>query len=141
MPYDDRYKIYNQNASIVGYDPSYKTWGFGWGFERILYSKVTVMPNRLNEKKMMSYGLRFMHLNKEMELDKDFNLLSKFHFEYGKRWKGKRYFFVGASLNYFMLEQEAIVKDYHIKSVVIETGKFFDLNSFLWPGYSVGLQL
>src|SRR6187551_608541 len=138
MPYDDRYKIYNQNALILGYDPSHKTWGFGWGFERILYSKFVVMPHRLNEKKVMSYGLRFMHLNKEMELDKDFNLLSKIHFEYGTRWKGKRYFFVGASLNYFLLEQEAIVKNYHIKSVVIETGKMFDLNSFLWPGYSVG---
>lgn len=141
MPYDDRYKIYNQNPLIIGYDPHYKTWGFGWGFERILYSKFSVMPHRLNEKKTMSYGLRFLHLNKEMELDKDFNLVTKFHFGYGKRWKGKRYFFVNASLNYFIVEPEDAIDNYHIKSLVIASGKFFDWNSFIWPGYSVGIQL
>ena len=65
-----------------------------------------------------------------MKVDKDFNLLSKLHVEYGKRWKGKRYFFVGASVNYFLLEQEAVIKNYHIKSAVITSGKLFDLNNF-----------
>ncbi|HOX81751.1 MAG TPA: hypothetical protein PLS08_01880, partial [Chryseolinea sp.] len=135
------YKIYNQNALIVGYNPFEKTWGFGYGFERILYSKFSVMPHRLNEKKVFSYGLRFLHLNKEMKIDQDFNLLTKLHVEYGKRLKGKKYVFANASLNYFMMEPEGSVDNYHIKSLVIDTGKIFGLNSFVWPGYGVGIQL
>ncbi|MEO7988429.1 MAG: hypothetical protein ABI663_02750 [Chryseolinea sp.] len=141
MPYNDNYKIYNQNALILGYDHSLQTWGFGYGFERILYNKVSMEPIPPNEKRMIGYGIKFLHLNKEMKIDQDFNLLSKLHVEYGKRWKGKRYFFVSASVNYFLLEEEAVIKDYHIKSAVITTGKFFDLNSFIWPGYAIGLQI
>ncbi len=141
MPYNDNYKIFNQNALIVGYNPSEKTWGFGYGFERILYSKFSVMPHQLNEKNVMRYGLHFLHLNKEMKIEKAFNLLTKLHFEYGKRLKGKKYVFVSASLSYFMMEPEGSVDNYHIKSLVIDSGKIFALNSFIWPGYGIGIQL
>lgn len=141
MPFSDANKIYNQNALILGYDPSFHTWGFGYGFERILYNKFSVMPHRLNEKRLISFGIKFLHLNREMKIDKDFNLLTKLHVEYGKRWKGKRYFFVSASINYFLMEQEGSIKDYHIRSVVIDSGKLFDFNGFFWPGYAIGLQI
>ena len=141
MPYNDNYKIYNQNALIVGYDHWLQTWGFGYGFERIMYNKVSMEPRPENESRMISYGIRFLHLNKEMNIDQDFNLLSKLHIEYGKRWKGKRYFFVSASINYFLMEQEGSIKDYHIRSVIIDSGKLFDFDGFFWPGYAIGLQM
>ncbi len=141
MPYNDRYKMFNQNALILGYDPFFNTWGFGYGFERILYSKFSVMPHKLNERNTMTYGLKFLHLNKKMSFDKSFNIVGKLHLEYGKRLKGSKYIFVSASINYFLLEQEQVITDYNIKSAVLESGKFFDLNSFIWPGYAIGVQL
>ncbi len=68
-----------------------------------------------------------MHRNREMNLDRSFNLLNKVHFEYGKRWKGSRYIFVSVFLNYLLLAQEQVTADCYIKSAVFKSGKFLIL--------------
>jgi hypothetical protein len=138
MPYHDDWKIYNQNALILGFDPFFRTWGFGYGFMKILFNKFTVRPHILNEKKMISYGVRFMHLNRDLSFDKSFNVLTRLHCDFGKRFSSF-YLFGGLSLNYFLSEssEENI---YAVRSVKVR-GKISGLNSDVWPGYSIGLQL
>ncbi len=140
MPYHDSNKIFNQNMLLYGVDPFNKTWSFGYGFEKVLYNKWTTMPHPNNERRVITYGISFLHLNRTMSLDKDFNLVNKLHVEWGKTRFGM-YFFVGASLNYFVYEPEVVLGDFNIRSGVIEAGKLFSKNSAVWPGYSVGVQL
>ena len=141
MPFAANNVIYNQNALIAGYNPSQKTWGFGYGFEKILHNKSSMNPkDPRNRIRMMSYGLRVVRLNREMNLDKKFNLVSRLHAEYGRRVKG-RYVFVGAALNYFLHNREVEMSEYRIQSAIISTGNLFNKKAELWPGYSVGFQL
>jgi len=138
MPYNDSYKIFNQNALILGYDYFQKTWGFGYGFQKVLYNKFVVMPHKLNERKMITYGIRFIHLNRDMTVDRNFNLITRLNVDFGKRWKST-FIFAGVSLNYF-LQQPEDGDVYNINSLVIDTGKVGNLVSAIWPGYNVGLQ-
>lgn len=141
MPFDDKNQIYNQNSLIVGYDPFQETWGFGYGFQKVLYNKSSMLPtDRNNRKRIISYGIRFLHLNRKLEFDRSFNLLNRLHVEYGKRFMG-RYVFVGASFNYFLRDAEVSADSYKINSLKISTGKFFDFESDFWPGYSIGVQI
>lgn len=121
----------------MGYDPIQETWGFGYGFQKILYNKSSMLPtDGNNRKKQMSYGVKFLHLNRTLNFDKSFNLVNRFNFDFGKRWRSM-YLFVGASLNYFLYKPQ---DDYKIKSIKISTGEIFKLSSDLWPGYSFGIQ-
>lgn len=44
----------------MGYDPIQETWGFGYGFQKILYNKSSMLPtDGNNRKKQMSYGVKF----------------------------------------------------------------------------------
>jgi hypothetical protein len=144
MPYNDTWKKLNQNALIAGYDPRFQSWGFGYGFMRIMLNKVAMMENPdrpVNAKHMLSYGARVMHLNQSKSFDKSFNLLTRLHFEYGyRKWFGWHYF-AGISLNYFVHEQEELTGIYHIAAPVIEAGKIGKLFGSFWPGYSVGIQI
>jgi hypothetical protein len=64
MPYSDFNKIYNQNALIVGYDYWKEIWGFGYGFQKMLYNKHSMLPNDLlNERRVINYGIKWIHLN------------------------------------------------------------------------------
>jgi len=139
MPFDARNQIFNQNALILGYDPLMDTWGFGYGFMKILYNKNSMLPTDLNNRKrVITYGIRFLHLNRDMSLDRSFNLLNRFHLEYGKRWKG-HYLFVSVSVNYFLCEEES-GDVYKIRSAKFDAGKAFGLSTEIWPGYGVGIQ-
>ena len=143
MPYNDSWKKLNQNALILGFDPRYDTWGFGYGFMRILLQKV-VMLDKLdaprNERHMISYGGRLMHLKRSMSYDRSFNLLTRLHVEYGYKKKfGPRYF-AGVSLNYFAHESTDVAGDYHIAAPVVALGNAGDVLNSLWPGYAVGIQ-
>jgi len=139
MPFDARWQIFNQNALILGYDPFQDTWGFGWGFMKMRYNKNSMLPTDThNRKRLISYGARFLHLNRDMSFDKSFNLLNRFHFEYGKRWRG-HYVFVGASLNYFLREEES-GDVYNIRTAKIDSGKLFGMSTEIWPGYGIGIQ-
>jgi hypothetical protein len=138
MPFDDSNQIFNQNALILGYDPFRETWGFGYGFQKNLYNKFSVRPSPLNRKRLISYGLKLLHLNRTLSFDDSFNVLSRFNFDYGKRWRFL-YVFAGLSINYFLSETGG-EEDYNINTVKISTGKVAGLNSEIWPGYSVGIQ-
>jgi hypothetical protein len=143
MPYNDRWKKLNQNALIAGYDPRYQSWGFGYGFMRILLNKVSMIekPDRpRNAKHMISYGARVLHLN-STKSDPTFNLLTRLHFEYGyKKWFGWHYY-AGLSINYFVHDAEQGASVYHINAPLLEAGTIGKMFSTLWPGYSLGIQL
>lgn len=140
MPLDDQNKIYNQNALIFGFDPILKTWGFGYGFQKVLYNKSSILPtDKRNMKRQILYGIKFMHLNHDGVFDENFNLLSRLNFDLGMRKFGG-YIFAGLSLNYFMYTGETTIDVYKIRSEVLAGGRPFDLNANFWPGYSLGYQ-
>ena len=58
-------------------DPIEETWGFGYGFQKVLFNKFSTRPHELNRKRVITYGMKFMHLNRDMSFDKTFNLLSR----------------------------------------------------------------
>ena len=138
MPFEGRHQTFHQNALIAGYDPFHSTWGFGYGFQKIMYNKASMLPTDPgNRKRQIAYGVKFLHLNRTLSFDKSFNLLSRFNFDFGKRKFGSKYLFAGASLNYFLRKPQ---DDYQIKSFRISTGEVFKLAGEFWPGYSLGLQ-
>lgn len=138
MPFDDANQIFNQNALIVGYDPYRETWGFGYGFQKNLYNKFSVRPSPLNRKRIITYGLKFLHLNRTLSFDDSFNVLTRLNLDYGKRWRFL-YVFAGLSLNYFLSEADE-KGGYSINSFRISAGKLGSLDSDIWPGYTVGVQ-
>lgn len=138
MPFQGRNKKFNQNALILGHDAVRNTWGFGWGFMKILRNKHSMLPiDKLNERRMISYGLRFLHMNRARMIDRSFNLVSRVHVDYGRR-KRFGYVFAGLSVNYFLQEEEG--EPYAFRSSTVSTGKWAGLNSTVWPGYAVGVQ-
>lgn len=139
MPFEDSNQIFNQNALIVGYDHSQNTWGFGYGFQKVLYNKKSVAPSEDNKKRMMDYGIKLFHLNRTLSVDKSFNVLTRVNFDYGRRWHSK-YIFAGMSLNYFLHESTADIEEYKIRSVILLSGNAFGSVFNLWPGYEIGLQ-
>lgn len=138
MPFLDNEKIYNQNSLIVGYDHWNKNWGFGWGFQKVSFNKVSVAPNPGNERRVITYGIRFMHLNRELSFDKAFNLLNRLNVDYGIRWRSK-YVFAGLSLNYFVREKED-EKVYKVNSVEFLKGSISGMAASFWPGYAIGMH-
>jgi hypothetical protein len=139
MPFNDRNQIFNQNALIVGYDPINSTWGFGYGFQKVLYNKVVMYGSPLNKTRVITYGLKGLHLNRSLSFDQAFNLLTRLNVDYGERWRGK-YWFVGLSMNYFMHERSELITDFKIRSASLSAGKFPGLAAHAWPGYELGVQ-
>ncbi|HEY0743819.1 MAG TPA: hypothetical protein VGD40_20280 [Chryseosolibacter sp.] len=140
MPYADLNKIFNQNVLILGYDYWRDTWGYGYGFQKILYNKHSMNPKDvLNERRVINYGLKFIHLNRNKTFDKVFNLVTKLNIEMGKRYGGK-YLFGGMSINFFVYKEQDGTVPYEFYTIALNTGKVFDLESLLWPGYTVGVQ-
>jgi hypothetical protein len=146
MPYWDNNKKQNQNALIVGYDHWKNIWGFGYGFQKVLYKKSSMNPkDKNNELRMMTYGIRFIHLNRDTKVDKTFNMITRLNFDWGKFKWGKKYktyyWFIGASLNYYLFDSGTETEVYTVQSVQIPAGKLFKMNAEFWPGYNVGVQL
>lgn len=102
MPYHDRFTIYNQNSLIVGHNNINGVWGIGYGFQKVLYSKASMLPVPANEKTMLSYGVNFIHLSgKPFKLDNTFNLLTRINGSAGIRLS-IIYLFAGMSVNFFV---------------------------------------
>jgi hypothetical protein len=141
MPYSDQNKIFNQNALILGFNPLNNLWGFGYGFQKILYNKFAVRPHALNEKRVISYGVKFIHLNHARTFDRAFNIVNRFNVDYGKRLSGGIYLFVGISLNYFIYDAEDGEEPYSVQSLKLASGKVLGYSTNFWPGYSVGVQI
>jgi hypothetical protein len=142
MPFFDRNLKHNQNVLILNYNNTNDAWGFGYGFQRMLYNKVAMMPRRppapQNGTRVMNYGIKFIHLNRELKLDRTFNLVSKVNFDYGIKFRWM-YFFCGLSVNYFLHEDKHPV--YEISRITTRSFKVFGINSEIWPGYAVGVQI
>lgn len=140
MPYGDLNKIFNQNALILGYDHWRNSWGFGYGFQKVLYNKHSMLPtDPKNEKRVIHYGVKFIHMNRNRSVDKVFNLVTRLNVEIGKRYGGK-YLFGGLSVNYFLYKPQDGIEPYSFQTVTVDTGRIFDLESILWPGYTAGVQ-
>lgn len=139
MPYDDSNQIFNQNALILGFDAFRDTWGFGYGFQKVLYNKASIMPSPLNKRRLINYGIKFLHLNRSLSFDDSFNLLTRLNLDYGRRWRFL-YIFAAISLNYFLHENEESEDVYKIRSVKVSTGEMMGLNGEFWPGYAIGIQ-
>lgn len=102
MPYHDRFIIYNQNSLIVGHNTINGAWGIGYGFQKVLYNKASMLPVPANEKTMLSYGVNFIHLSdKPFKLDNMFNLVTRINGSAGIRLS-IIYLFAGTSVNFFV---------------------------------------
>lgn len=140
MPIYGRFKVLNQNALIYGrnidgrFNDQIK-WGIGYGFQKVLLNKASLIAgDPRNQKVQLSYGLRFVHLNKTKKLMKDLSLLSRIHSEVGGRFIGI-YWFAGLSINAYMHKGEAL-------SIPLELSRGRGkINHQLWTGYSFGVQL
>lgn len=139
MPYEDKNQIFNQNALILGFDPATGMWGFGYGFMKMLYNKSSMNPkDKFNRKRMMTYGVKFIHMNKDRKFDPTFNMLTRLNLEYGiRRWPG--YIFISASLNYFLQNTEH-GNFYEMKRAVTSFQQSSNLQGSFWPGVGIGFQ-
>lgn len=140
MPYYDRNQIFNQNALIVGYDYQLKTWGFGYGFQKVLYNKASLKPSPDNKKRVISYGAKVMHLNRSMSFDKSFNILTGLNVDIGKRF-GFVYLFAGISANYFLYDGNENANIYKVRSITYDMRDLSRWKAMIWPGYAAGLQV
>ena len=145
-PYDESNKKLNENALIFGYNPGDKTWGFGWGFQKVLFNKFSSKPNHpLNELRQMTYGVRFLQLNhKWMKVDKNLNLVTRLHFEWGR--KGRKvlksvYRYAGLAMNYLVDDPVSADNPFTIRSKTFNVGRIGKHRMTFWPGYSLGLML
>lgn len=146
QPYWDLNKKQNQNALILGYDYWKQIWGFGYGFQKVLYHKSSMNPkDKNNEKRVITYGVRFIHLNEGMAFDDRFNLVTRFNFDWGTFKIGRKYlsyyWYAGLSLNYFIYDDAADTDVFAVRSFQIDAGNFFDFKAMFWPGYNIGVQL
>jgi hypothetical protein len=145
MPYWDSNQQLNQNVLIIGYDRWNETWGFGYGFQKLLYSKSSMNPKDVeNKKRVITYGVRWLHLNRSFSFDKTLNLVTRLNFDWGKFKWGNRYksyyWYVGASLNYFIYEDDQ-ENTYSISSWKLASGTLSEFSTICWPGYNIGIQL
>ena len=140
MPYNQSNKKYNQNALILGINSLENIWGFGYGFQKLLLNKFDMTGNPKNGKRIVSYGLQLQHLNTSGTLEKAFNLLTKLHFEYGKRKFGL-YFFGGISINLYVDKPTEETKTYLPNNIKSWSSTLLGYNGSIWLGYSFGIQL
>lgn len=139
MPLDGRFKVLNQNALIYGRNVDSRfndqiKWGIGYGFEKVLLNKASMSAyDARNHRLQLSYGLRFIHLNKSDKLDRELSLLTRFHAEVGVRFLDI-YWFAGAGFNMYLFKGDAL----NIPSE-ISSGSGI-VGHQLWPGYSFGIQ-
>ena len=140
MPYLEQNKKMNQNALIVSVDPFRDTWGYGWGFQKILYNKRSIRPfDQRNEKRMITYGIRFLQLNRSMTIDRDLNLVTRVNFDWGRK-KKFFYWYLGVAVNY-MVSEETEESDFLIQSFEIRMPRLWGKEGRIWPGYTFGIQI
>lgn len=144
MPYEGNNKIVNQNALLFGYNALKEIWGFGYGFQKVLYDKKTMLPASRNpalqnEKRLLRYGIKFIHLNKLWSVGKDFNLVSRLNIDYGRKFKGM-YIFVGTSLNHLIADVHSTLDPGIFYRYDIKESAASRYKNSLWLGLESGLQ-
>lgn len=143
MPLSGKFQVYYQNALIVGYD--YQStgngefaWSAGYGFERMMYNKNSMSPHDpKNKRYFISYGVRFLHLNKEKKYDSTLSLLTKAHSEIGFRFSSSKYIYSGISLNYFVTKDGIPLH----RPLELARGQSRRNSYQIWPSYTVGVQI
>lgn len=143
MPIHERTKKVNQNAILFSYNKDPRSnqplWALGWGFERLHYNKNSMSANDPNnEKKFISYWVKFQHLNFEEDLQSRINLLSKIGMSYGRLFRNKLftcYLFASVTANAF-LGNETRTLDSESNPLALSQD-----NQLFWPGYELGIHL
>ena len=144
MPLHDRTKKLNQNALIFTFNPEELRegdrpyWSLGYGFERLHYNKNSMSKGDFNnEKKFISYGLKFQHLSYERQIARKLSLLTKLNLTYGYKIRNKLwtfYLFGSATANaYFADVQERPNRD--------GLATYSQDRYALWPGYELGIHI
>lgn len=134
MPFEGKNQVYYHNSLIVGSNPSTELWAFGYGFQRLMYNKVTPMPSPANKTRVMAYGgrLRYLYHQNTSNL---FNLLSSLNFDFGKRYGGF-YLYASATVNYFIFK--GAFEELPRWSAVAHGSEGKNSHA-VWPGYGVGI--
>lgn len=136
MPFEGKNQIYYSNSLIVGSNPVRDLWAFGYGFQRLLYNKVTPMPSPANKTRVVAYGVRFRYLYNSNTIN-SFNLLSALNLDYGKRF-GSMYVFGSATVNYFVFHDTSF-DGLPAWSSTLRAGVEGKNSQAIWPGYAVGV--
>ena len=84
FPLTDRYQKFNQNALTLSYNPSSMRedrpqWAFGVKFERLMYIKYTMVPQRggpQNKAYFLSWSAGLQHVNWAREIEPNLSLLN-----------------------------------------------------------------
>lgn len=136
MPFEGKNQVYYHNSMILGSNPSKDLWAFGYGFQRLMYNRVTTMPSPENKKRVMAYGVRFRYLY-HSDSANAFNLLSTLNFDYGKRYGGF-YIYVSVTANHFLFSDNRFegLPGWAASVNNNETGKN---SQAVWPGYGIGV--
>lgn len=143
MPISGRFMIMRVNSLIYSFNPfddieSEFEWSVGYGFQQVLYNKSSQSKNdKRNKKYFISYGLRFLHLNKDKKFNPDLSLLTRAHMEIGYRIKFIfKYIYAGTTINYFISNDNLFDR----KSMFI-SGESRRHQYQLWPSYTIGFQM
>lgn len=148
MPIEGGYKVMNLNALIFSYNPfseynSAFTWGAGYGYQKVLYKKISVAPTKFsthlkkgNENHFFSIGIQGLHLNSQKKFQRELSFLSKVHLDYGKRSRFF-YWFAGLSLNSYFHKNQNV--DHW--ALELYSGSASTFNYQIWLGYTVGLHI
>jgi hypothetical protein len=134
MPFEGKNQVYYHNSLIVGSNPFRSLWAFGYGFERMLFNKKTMMKSSANKTRVIAYGIKFRYLYNS-NVNNRFDLLSSVNFDYGKRL-GRVYVFGSVTINHFLYKDSSFEGLPSWASTI----KSSERNSqAFWPGYGVGL--
>jgi len=147
MPLTGDFKIMNQNALIFTYNPETlrgtndPQWALGYGFEKVKYNKKSMSPtDTRNEKKFISYGVKFLHVNYSSKLESRLSLLTTIDIEYGHIVRSKLftfYFYGGISANAYAYDEVRKIAPENIS----HTRHMDQFQYDLWPGYELGVHL
>lgn len=142
MPFDGKFMTFHLNSLIFSKNffessDSEFEWAAGYGFMRMHYNKSSQSKNDQNNKKyFVSYGMKFIHLNKERDFTSELSLLTKLHAEFGFKINAiKIYIFGGASLNNYLYKNDPLERK------ELASGLLSDFYYQLWPSYVFGIQI
>lgn len=134
MPFESRNQVYYHNSLIISSNPFRNLWAFGYGFERMLFNKETMMKSPANRTRFITYGVKFRYLYNSNFSNK-FNLLSSLNLDYGKRL-GRIYIFGSVTMNHFFFKSPSFDRLPSWSHTINSSEKG---SQAFWPGYGVGL--
>ncbi|MGB0524306.1 MAG: LA_2272 family surface repeat-containing protein [Flammeovirgaceae bacterium] len=129
--------IYSRNfgAGVEGKDKP--RWAFGYGIEKYIYAPKIGIPAQF---KFLNYGVQFMHVNWDKQLEKDLSLLTRLRITVGGKpvrvpVLSSLYWYIGLTLNGFVYDPSKNFQPNFGKLAEFGVG---DYQSKVWIGYVVG---